>query len=186
MNQSKNLKVIALDKRYVLYPLPNRQATQLQRNCGAISNDECAQAFHHRQSIARTHVHSTHSRSHPHHNNHHSIPPNIILSPLLHILTSPTIPTNPSTTNTPPPLLIFPPQRRQPLLLRNRIDIRAHHKGQHVEERHPRLLREEGLRERQSHGRADPRDAHDGPEAGADGGAHLVEGAGAGDEGHAD
>ena len=65
-----------------------------------------------------------------------------------------------------------------------RIDIRADHKADEVEERHPRLLREEGLREGECEWRRDPGDFHDGHEAGAHGGADLVEGAGAGDDGH--
>ena len=76
------------------------------------------------------------------------------------------------------------PQSGQPLLLGVGIDIGPDNEGNHVEERHPSLLRQELLRERQRDGRHDPADAHDGQEARAHGGAHLVEGARAGDDGH--
>ena len=66
-----------------------------------------------------------------------------------------------------------------------RIDVRANDKPNNIEERHPGLLREEGLGESQSDGRRDPGNFHDGHEACADGGANLVESAGARDDGHA-
>ena len=76
------------------------------------------------------------------------------------------------------------PQRRQSLLFGVRVDIGADAESDDIEEGHPRLLRQELLRERQRDGRGDPGDFHDGHEAGADGGADLVPGAGAGDDGH--
>lgn len=72
-----------------------------------------------------------------------------------------------------------------PLLLGDGIDVGADDKGDEVEERHPCLLREELLGESEGDGRGCPGDLHDGHEAGADGGADLVGGAGAGDDGHA-
>lgn len=86
----------------------------------------------------------------------------------------------------PPPttVRILPPQSLQPLLLGVRVDIRADDEAEEVEERHPGFVGEEGLGEGQGDGRRDPGDLHDGHEAGADGGADLVESAGAGDDGH--
>lgn len=48
------------------------------------------------------------------------------------------------------------------------------------------MFREELLRKREGERGGDPADFHDGHEARADGGADLVESAGAGDEGHGD
>lgn len=76
------------------------------------------------------------------------------------------------------------PQRSQSLLFGMRIDIRANAESHDIEEWHPCLLRQELLRERQRDGRGDPGDFHDGHEAGANGGADLMPGAGAGDDGH--
>ena len=81
---------------------------------------------------------------------------------------------------------MFPPQRRQPLLLRVRVDVRPNHERDDVEKGDPDLLRQELLRKGQRDRRRDPRHLHHGHEAGADGGADLVEGSGAGDEGHGD
>lgn len=67
-----------------------------------------------------------------------------------------------------------------------RIDIRADDKSDDVEKRHPGVLGQELLREREGEWGGDPADFHDGHEAGTDGGADLVEGTGAGDEGHGD
>lgn len=84
-----------------------------------------------------------------------------------------------------PLILVLPPQRLQPLLLRMRIDVRPDHKPDEVEERHPRLVGQECLRKGEGEWGGDPGDLHDGHEACADGGADLMEGAGAGDDGHA-
>jgi hypothetical protein len=82
--------------------------------------------------------------------------------------------------------VVFSPQSRKALLLGVRVDVSPDDKGDKVEERHPGFLWKEGLREGKADGRSDPRDAHDGPEAGADGRADLVECAGTGDDGHGD
>lgn len=71
------------------------------------------------------------------------------------------------------------------LLLGVGIDVGADDKGNDVEERHPGLLRQELLGESQGDGGGGPGDLHDGHETGADGGADLVEGAGACNDGHA-
>ena len=76
------------------------------------------------------------------------------------------------------------PQSFQPLLLGVRVDVSADDERDDVEERHPGLFRQEHLRERQRERAGDPADAHDGQEAGADGGADLMPGARAGDDGH--
>ena len=65
-----------------------------------------------------------------------------------------------------------------------RIDVGPNTERHNIEEGHPRLLRQELLGEGQSDGRGDPGHFHDGHEAGADGGADLMPGAGAGDDGH--
>lgn len=64
------------------------------------------------------------------------------------------------------------------------IDISPDEEGDNVEERHPSVFGKEFLGKGQRDGRGDPADFHDGHEASADGGADLVEGAGAGDDGH--
>jgi hypothetical protein len=66
-----------------------------------------------------------------------------------------------------------------------RVDVRANDERDEVEKRHPSLRRKERLREGQRDRGCEPADAHDGPEAGADGRAHLVPGSSAGDPGHA-
>lgn len=76
------------------------------------------------------------------------------------------------------------PKGREPLLLGVGIDVRSNDKSNHVKEWHPCLLRKELLREGQRDRGCDPAYSHDGPEAGANSCAHLVPGAGAGDEGH--
>lgn len=78
----------------------------------------------------------------------------------------------------------LPPQSLKPLLLCLGIDPGANDKGNDVEERHPGMLRQEFLGERQGQGRDDPADLHDGHEACSDGRSDLVEGPGAGDDGH--
>lgn len=65
------------------------------------------------------------------------------------------------------------------------VDVGSDDKGNHVEEWYPGLLRKELLRKGKRDRRGDPADSHHRPKAGADGGAHLVPGAGARDEGHA-
>ena len=65
-----------------------------------------------------------------------------------------------------------------------RIDISPDDKSDNIEERNPSLLRQELLRKRQGERGRDPADFHDGQEAGFYGGADLMEGAGAGDDGH--
>ena len=64
------------------------------------------------------------------------------------------------------------------------IDVRPNDEPNEVEERHPSLVGQEGLCERESQRGCDPGDFHDGHEACADGGADLMEGACAGDDGH--
>lgn len=81
-------------------------------------------------------------------------------------------------------LSAFPSQRRNPLLLRMCIDVSPNNEGNEIKERHPSLRGEELLRKGKRNGRGYPGDFHDGHEAGADGGADLVDGAGAGYEGH--
>lgn len=65
-----------------------------------------------------------------------------------------------------------------------RIDVRPDDEADEVEEGHPRLMRQESLREGEGQRGRDPGDFHDRHEAGADGGADLVEGTGARDDGH--
>jgi hypothetical protein len=78
------------------------------------------------------------------------------------------------------------PKGSEPLLLGVRVDVGPNDEGDNVEEWDPRFLREELLRKRETNGRSDPADLHDGPEARLDRGFHLVEGARAGDDGHGD
>ena len=77
------------------------------------------------------------------------------------------------------------PQRCKPLLLGMGVDIGTDGERNYIEERHPGLLGKELLREGKCDWGGDPADSHHGPETSADGGANLVPGAGAGDEGHA-
>jgi hypothetical protein len=72
------------------------------------------------------------------------------------------------------------------LLLRNGVDVGADDEADQIEEGNPQVLGEELLGEGEADGRDDPGDLHDLPEAHADGGADLVECAGASDEGHGD
>lgn len=76
------------------------------------------------------------------------------------------------------------PESGEPLLLGVGVDVGADDEADDVEEGHPRLLGQELLGECKGDGRRDPANLHDGQEASLDGGAHLVEGAGAGDDGH--
>ena len=76
------------------------------------------------------------------------------------------------------------PQSSKPLLLGMGIDVGPNAEGYDVEERNPSLFGQEFLGKCQCQWGGDPADAHDGPETGAHGGADLVPGAGAGDDGH--
>ena len=78
------------------------------------------------------------------------------------------------------------PQGGQTLLLGVCVDVGTDDETYDVEEGHPRRFRQELLGKGERDGRNDPADLHDGPEAGLDRGAHLVEGAGARDDGHGD
>ena len=64
------------------------------------------------------------------------------------------------------------------------VDVSSDQEPNNVEERYPGLLRQEFLGESERERGCDPTDFHDGHEAGADGGADLVPGSGAGDDGH--
>jgi hypothetical protein len=81
---------------------------------------------------------------------------------------------------------VLSPERCKPLLLGVRVDVCADDEADDIEEGDPGRLWQELLGERERDGRNDPADLHDGPEACFDGGANLVEGACAGDEGHGD
>ena len=72
------------------------------------------------------------------------------------------------------------------LLLRERVDIRPDDEGDEVEERHPGVLGQELLRKGEAQRRCDPADLCDGPKARFPGGMDLVDGLGAGDDGHRD
>jgi hypothetical protein len=82
--------------------------------------------------------------------------------------------------------VMLSPQCSEPLLLGVRVDVCAYDKSDDVEEGHPSRLGQELLRKSQRDGGDDPADLHDGPEACLDGCAHLVECAGASDQGHGD
>ena len=77
------------------------------------------------------------------------------------------------------------PQRCEPLLLGMSVDVRSNHKGNNIEERHPGLFGKKLLRKGKCDGGGDPADPHHGPETSTDGGAYLMPGTGASDEGHA-
>ena len=66
------------------------------------------------------------------------------------------------------------------------VDVCANDERNKVEERHPRLVRQESLRKGQCDRRRDPRHPHDWNEPRTHGGTDLVEGAGAGNDGHRD
>lgn len=68
-------------------------------------------------------------------------------------------------------------QSFETLLLGVGVDVGSDEETNDVEEGHPGVLREELLGKGQSQRGGDPADLHDGHEAGADGGADLVEGA---------
>lgn len=65
------------------------------------------------------------------------------------------------------------------------VDVRSNHKGNNIEERHPGLFGKKLLRKGKCDGGGDPADPHHGPETSTDGGAYLMPGTGASDEGHA-
>jgi hypothetical protein len=75
-------------------------------------------------------------------------------------------------------------QGSQTLLLGVCIDVCTDDKGNDVEEGNPSLLGQELLGKGESQGRSAPADFHDGKQTGTNGSADLVEGAGAGDDGH--
>lgn len=81
--------------------------------------------------------------------------------------------------------VVLLPESCESLLLGVRIDVGTNDESDDVEEGHPCLLGQELLRECERDGRCGPRDLHDRHEAGPNGGAHLVEGTGAGNDGHA-
>lgn len=66
-----------------------------------------------------------------------------------------------------------------------RVDVGANDEGNQVEKWHPCLGRKECLRKGQGDWGGEPADTHDGPEASADSGTHLVPGLSAGDPSHA-
>jgi len=92
-------------------------------------------------------------------------------------------PTIPAVAST---VIVLPSESLQPLLLGVSVDVGSDDETNDVEEWHPGLLGQEGLRKRQGDRRGDPRDLHDGHEAGAHGGADLVERTRASDDGHAE
>ena len=76
-------------------------------------------------------------------------------------------------------------QSLETLLLGVRVDICADDEADEVEERHPRMFRQESLRKGERQGRGDPADLHYWHETGPDGRADLVESPGARNHGHA-
>lgn len=76
------------------------------------------------------------------------------------------------------------PQSLEALLLGVGVDIGSNEETDDVEERHPGVLGQELLGKGQGQWGGDPADLHDGQEAGLDGGANLVEGARASNDGH--
>lgn len=89
-------------------------------------------------------------------------------------------------TRTVSSLVVLSAERFEALSLGVGIDICANDKSNDIEEWHPGMFGEEILRERQGDRRCDPADFHDRHETSADGGADLVEGARAGNNGHRD
>ena len=73
---------------------------------------------------------------------------------------------------------------REPLLLRNGIDIGADDERDEIEERDPEVVGQELLGEGKADGRGNPADLHDLPEAYADGSLDLMDSLGTSDEGH--
>ena len=80
--------------------------------------------------------------------------------------------------------VVLPPQSSKALLLGVRVYICTDYEANDVKERHPGVLGQELLSEGQGNGRHDPADLHAWHEASLDGGAYLVEGAGACNDGH--
>lgn len=81
-------------------------------------------------------------------------------------------------------LVVALPKSFETLLLGVGVDVGADEEGDNVEEWHPGVLGQELLGKSQRQRGGDPADLHDGHETGLDGGANLVEGTGAGDDGH--
>lgn len=81
---------------------------------------------------------------------------------------------------------MLPSQSGESLLLSVLVNVGSNDECDKVEEGNPGLLGKELLGKGQAEWGGDPRDAHDGPETGLDCCADLVEGAGAGNDGHAD
>lgn len=82
--------------------------------------------------------------------------------------------------------VVLPPQGCKSLLLGMCVYVCADDEANDVEEGHPGVLGKELLGECQGDWRYDPAHLHDGHETGLDGSAHLVEGAGACNDGHGD
>lgn len=94
--------------------------------------------------------------------------------------------TGPTVSAVASTVIVLPPESLQPLFLGVSVDVGSNDETDDVEERHPGLLGQESLRKRQGDGRGDPRDLHDGHEAGAHGGADLVERTRSSNDGHAE
>lgn len=77
-------------------------------------------------------------------------------------------------------------QRRQALLLGNRVDVGADDERNNVEEGHPCVLGKELLGKSQADRRCNPADAHNFPETNLDSRPHVVEALGASNNGHGD
>lgn len=94
--------------------------------------------------------------------------------------------TGPAVSAVASAVIVLPPESLQPLFLGVGVDVGSNDETDDVEERHPGLLGQESLRERQSDRRSDPRDLHDRHETGAHSGADLVERTRSSDDGHAE
>jgi hypothetical protein len=94
--------------------------------------------------------------------------------------------TGPTVSAVASAVVVLPPESLQPLFLGVSVDVGSNDETDDVEERHPGLLGQESLRKRQGDGRGDPRDLHDRHEAGAHGGADLVERTRSSNDGHAE
>jgi len=77
-------------------------------------------------------------------------------------------------------------QRRQALLLGNRVDVGADDERNKVEEGHPCVLGKELLGKGQAERRCNPADAHNFPETNLDSRPHVVEALSASNNGHGD
>jgi hypothetical protein len=94
--------------------------------------------------------------------------------------------TGPTVSAVASTVIVLSPESLQPLFLGVSVDVGSNDEPDDVEERHPGLLGQESLRKRQGDGRGDPRDLHDRHEAGAHGGADLVERTRSSNNGHAE